>query len=286
MHAFMNFQIKELESQLLVERKLARQHVDSRIAEQLQQQHLRQQHEDQNSSRPPFATKTTPAPKTYDENKHQTNLARPLSENNKYKLSVAPTELDPLVKQNDLAEKEDKENNPGIEQLLMPKRAWRASLCPTVHKLPATSAPRRNSLIPLPSATGAVKLPPSFLPLAPIQANEEEDVDNVKGKCLPEPVPGDSPTDQKIESKKLHSALRRSFQKRIQMKSPMQHIRRVGLNLGTDKVRVSIGSRRTAHRVLLGNARRVTKEGLLQKQSQREKERGWNIGTATRGAVL
>nr|GME06320.1 kinesin-like protein KIN-14Q [Ipomoea batatas] len=272
--------IKEMESQLLVERKLARQQVDSRIAEQ----HLRQQHEDQNSSRPPFATKTTLAPKTsYDENKSQTNLPKPLSENNKYKLSV-----DPLVKQNDLAEKEDKENNPGIEQLLMPKRAWRASLCPTVHKLPATSAPRRNSLIPLPSVTGAARLPPPFLPLAPIQANEEDDVDNAKGKWLPEPVPGDSPTDQKIESKKLHSALRRSIQKRIQMKSPMQHIRRGGgLNLGTEKVRISIGSRRVAHRVLLGTARRgVTKEGGLQKQSQREKERGWNIGTATRGAVL
>ncbi|XP_031112655.1 kinesin-like protein KIN-14Q [Ipomoea triloba] len=277
--------IKEMESQLLVERKLARQQVDSRIAEQLQQQqHLRQQHEDQNSSRPPFATKTTLAPKTsYDENKSQINLPKPLSENNNYKLSV-----DPLLKQNDLAEKEDKENNPGIEQLLMPKRAWRASLCPTVHKLPATSAPRRNSLIPLPSVTGAAKLPLPFLPLAPIQANEEDDVGNAKGKCLPEPVPGDSPTDQKIESKKLHSALRRSIQKRIQMKSPMQHIRRGGgLNLGTEKVRISIGSRRVAHRVLLGNARRgVTKEGGLQKQSQREKERGWNIGTATRGAVL
>ncbi|CAH9100185.1 unnamed protein product [Cuscuta europaea] len=265
--------MKELESQLLVERKLARQHVDSRIAEQ--QQHLRQQHDDQNAARPPFAAKTTLA---------QMNLNRPLAENNKYNLTVAPTHPQPpLPKQIDATEKEGKENIPGIERILLPKRTGRASLCPNLYKLPAVSAPRRNSLIPLPSVTGVAKFTPSFLPLETIEANEEEDFDNVDGKCLPEPVRGDSPTEHNFESKKYNGVLRRSIHKRIQTKTPMQQIRR-GVNVGMEKVRVSIGSRRVAHRVLLGNnARRVTREGQ-QKQSLKEKERWWNVGT--RGAVL
>ncbi|VFQ80782.1 unnamed protein product [Cuscuta campestris] len=228
--------IKELESQLLVERKLSRQHVDSRIAEQ--QQQLRQQHDDQNAARPPFSVKTTLA---------QANLNRPLSENNKYNHYVAPSHLDPFVRRDDVPEKEDKENNPGMEHI-------------------------------------RAKLTPSFFPLTPIQATEE-DVDNVDGKCLPEPLPGDSPTDLKFEGKKLNDALRRSINKRLQLKSPMLQTRR-GVNVGIEKVRVSIGSRRVAHRVLLGTTRRVlTKEGQ-QKQSQREKERGWNAGTNARGTVL
>lgn len=53
-----------------------------------------------------------------------------------------------------------------------------------------------------------------------------------------------------------------------------QHIRRGGgVNVGMEKVRVSIGGRgRVAHRVLLGNARRAMKDV----QQQKEKERGWN----------
>ncbi|RAL44327.1 hypothetical protein DM860_017433 [Cuscuta australis] len=265
--------IKELESQLLVERKLSRQHVDSRIAEQ--QQQLRQQHDDQNAARPPFSVKTTLA---------QANLNRPLSENNKYNHYVAPSHLDPFVRRDDVPEKEDKENNPGMEHMLMPKRTGRASFCPALNKLPSACAPRRNSLNPLPSVTSRAKLTPSFFPLTPIQATEE-DVDNVDGKCLPEPLPGDSPTDLKFEGKKLNDALRRSINKRLQLKSPMLQTRR-GVNVGIEKVRVSIGSRRVAHRVLLGTTRRVlTKEGQ-QKQSQREKERGWNAGTNARGTVL
>jgi kinesin family member C2/C3 len=62
-------------------------------------------------------------------------------------------------------------------------------------------------------------------------------------------------------------------------------MRRVGVNVGMEKVRESIGSSgRMAHRVL-SNAQRVTKETQL-KQSKREKERGWSIGTAAPRTVL
>lgn len=43
-------QVKELESQLLIERKLARQHVDSRIAKQ--QQQMNPQKDEQHSAAP------------------------------------------------------------------------------------------------------------------------------------------------------------------------------------------------------------------------------------------
>ncbi|KAK9199383.1 hypothetical protein WN944_014574 [Citrus x changshan-huyou] len=68
------------------------------------------------------------------------------------------------------------------------------------------------------------------------------------------------------------------------MKSPMQqHFRRGGVNVGVQQVRVSIGSRgRMAHIVLLGSGRRGGTKEIQQKQSQKEKERGWNIGIVGR----
>lgn len=270
-------QIKELESQLLVERKLARQHVDTKIAEQ-QQQHIRLQQEEPNSAepRPPLATRPLGIQKNLNEGKDQVYLNRPLTENNSYKFPTAITPLDGFGKHNDLAEKE---NNPEIaEQILLPKRTGRASLCTTTQRIPAASAPRRNSLVPLPTLPGSAKFPQPFLPLTPIQANnEEDDQDRIEPKCMPEHENG---------GKKLSSILRRSFQKKTQMKSPMQqHFRRGGVNVGMEKVRVSIGSRgRMAHRVLFGNGRRVTKD-IQHKQSHREKERGWNTGTAGRAVI-
>lgn len=273
-------QIKELESQLLVERKLARQHVDTKIAEQQQQQqqHIRLQQEEPNSAipRPPLATRPLGIQKNLNEGKDQVYLNRPLTENNSYKFPTAITPLDGFGKHNDLAEKE---NNPEIaEQILLPNRTGRASLCTTTQRIPAASAPRRNSLVPLPTLPGSAKFPQPFLPLTPIQANnEEDDQDRIEPKCMPEHENG---------GKKLSSILRRSFQKKTQMKSPMQqHFRRGGVNVGMEKVRVSIGSRgRMAHRVLFGNGRRVTKD-IQHKQSHREKERGWNTGTAGRAVI-
>lgn len=272
-------QIKELESQLLVERKLARQHVNSKIAEQFQQQLIEQQNEKQEAApmRPPFANKIS-VQKTYDENKDPPiNTTRPLTENNFHKLSMAPATVDCPFKQNNLTEKE---NNPDIdEQVVVPKRSGRASMCPIANRILPAPAPRRNSLVPLRYVAPVTKFPPSLLPLRSIQAEETEDAEGVDSKCLPEPTSQCSPKELKSVSKKLNSVLRRSLQKKMQFKSPLQqYIRRVGVNVGAEKVRVSIGSRgRMAHRTLLGNAIRVPKEN---QQKQR-----WNSGTAAR-AVL
>ncbi|KAF3649997.1 Kinesin-4 [Capsicum annuum] len=273
--------IKELESQLLVERKLARQHIDSKIAEQFQQQHMRQQNEEEDAApmRPPLASKLF-APKIYDENKYPLNITRPLTENNSHKLPVASATVDCPVKHNDLTEKENKENNPDIdEQPIVPKRMGRASMCTIAQRILPTPAPRRNSLIPMRTVSAVPKLPPPLFPLRPIQSEEvEEDGDDAGSKCLPEPTAQDSPKELKTASKKLSCVLRRSLQKKMQFKSPMQqNVRRVGVNVAMEKVRISIGSRgRMAQRVL-GSARRVPKEN---QQKQR-----WNIGTANK-AVL
>lgn len=53
-----------------------------------------------------------------------------------------------------------------------------------------------------------------------------------------------------------------------------QPLRRVGINVGMEKVRLSIGSRgRLAHRVLLTNARKAGLKETPLKQIQKEKER-------------
>ncbi|KAI8552295.1 hypothetical protein RHMOL_Rhmol06G0255500 [Rhododendron molle] len=276
--------IKELESQLLIERRLARQHVDSKILEQQQQQQQlmrQQQEEEQNSalSRPPLATRPLGVLKNLNEGKELTHN-RPFSELNSYKLPPPPPPIEAICKHVDPMEKE---NNPKIadQPQVVPKRTGRASLCPIAQRVLPAPAPRRASLIPLPSAVGSTKFPQPFLHLPPIQANKKEETE-IEAKCYPEPMNwgGNSPKEHKSGGKKLiNSILRRSVQKRIQIRSPMQqHIRRVGgVNVGMEKVRVSIGGRgRVAHRVLLGNARRAMRDVQQQKESQREKERGWN----------
>ncbi|XP_073039673.1 kinesin-like protein KIN-14Q [Primulina eburnea] len=277
--------IKELESQLLVERKLARQHVDSKIAEQQQQQE--QQHQEKNQQqeehscevvRPPLATKTLG-----DQKAHFENAPCSLGDNNKVPFHL--THKDEHATNDNLTEKE---NNPDIaEQLQLPKRTGRASLSTAIPKIyTAPVAPRRSSLIPLPSSLRTAKLHPPFLPLRTIQSDKEADTyEEEKNELLPEQTPSDSPKQYRNASKKLSSALRRSLQKKINTKSPMQpHMRRIGVNVGMEKVRVSIGSRgRNGQRMLLGTARRTTtRRDAQQKQSHREKERGWNIGTLGR----
>lgn len=67
-----------------------------------------------------------------------------------------------------------------------------------------------------------------------------------------------------------------------------QHIRKGGVNVGMEKVRVSIGSRGRINghnRVVYGNGRRVGMKETPQKQNQKEKERGWNTGTAGRTVI-
>ncbi|PKI47663.1 hypothetical protein CRG98_031949 [Punica granatum] len=263
--------VKELEAQLLVERKLARQHVDTKIAEQHQQMKLQ---DEQNvamvrpplMSRQPSSLKDPPTP----------SLAWPLMENNNGSKPL----LDGFPKYTDVAEKE---NNPvWLEQPLIPKRTGRASLCPIARANPLGPAPRRISMIPLPTASGLKSGPRDLtpLPLQPISFPEkdEEEVGGYDPSCLPDKIPTDSPRGTKSGVKKLSNILRRSIHRK--MKSPMQ-IRRGGVNVGMERVRVSIGSRGriAAHKALLGNGKAARAKELQQKQSQKEKERGWNIGT-------
>ncbi|XVF18221.1 hypothetical protein REPUB_Repub11eG0002900 [Reevesia pubescens] len=278
--------VKELESQLLIERKLARQHVDTKIAEQ-QQQQMKQQNEEVNNSaiRPPLASRFLGANKNLNEvtngalMKDQVNFTRPLMENS-FRPAIPISATDgSLMMHIDPAEKE---NNPEVaEQLRLPKRTGRASICPTARRMSVSSAPRRNSLIPLPSTPCLAQLAPPFLPL-PSQPDIKEEVD----EFIPEQTVCNSPKGIKSGGKKLSSILRRSLQKKVQLKSPMQQQLRRGVNVGMDRVRVSIGSRgRMISRVLVGNGRRGGTKEIQQKQNQKEKERGWNTGTVGRTAI-
>ncbi|KAL2943514.1 Kinesin-like protein KIN-14Q [Bienertia sinuspersici] len=153
--------MKELEAQLLLERKLARQHVDTKIAEQQQQHQMRQQFEDQNSDpvRPPLVAK---ALKNFNDLSSNTQNLPQLSDQNDHKTPLCFLE---------------KENNPEIGELPPPpKKTGRASLCPTAQRIPIASNPRRNSLIPLPSTPmTTVHSPLVKLPLQPsLEQNKEE----------------------------------------------------------------------------------------------------------------
>ncbi|XWS10302.1 hypothetical protein CRYUN_Cryun39dG0064300 [Craigia yunnanensis] len=275
--------VKELESQLLIERKLARQHVDTKIAEQ---QQMKQQNEEvttDSAMRPPLATRLLGTNKNLNEvangglMKGQVNLTGPFMENS-FRPAIPFSVTDGSTKQIDQAEKE---NNPEVaEQLRLPKRE-RASICPTARRMSVSSAPRRNSLIPLPSTPSLAQLAPPFLPLSS-QPYIKEEVD----EFIPEQTVCNSPKGMKSGSKKLSSILRRSLQKKVQLKSPMQQHLRRGVNVGMDRVRISIGSRgRMASRVLVGNGRRGETKEIQQKQNQKEKEKGWNISTVGRTAI-
>lgn len=244
----------------MVERKLARQHVDSKIAE------MKQQQEELNSEpvRPPLTTKPLSVHNSKLEGKDQNNLTHLSDDFTFCPLPTHARKIDFM----------DKENNQMIaEQLHLPKQTGRASVG-LVQKIPTTPAQRRHSLIPQ----------PRFLLSTPIQACKGEG-DGVEITCLPKQIPCESPKDQRNNrSKKTSNALRRSLHKKMNMKSPKQAPpRRVGVNVGMEKVRVSIGGRgKMGQRVLLGNARRAVKDTQQKQQSHREKERGWNIGNAAR----
>ncbi|CAK7338499.1 unnamed protein product [Dovyalis caffra] len=285
--------VKELEAQLLVERKLARQHVDTKIAEQQQQQQMKQQQDEQIIAppRPPLSNRILCSNKNFNEpangalNKEQINPTQPLMGNTSYKSTIPLPSTEGNVK---LTDSTEKENNPDMaDQPRLPKRTGRASICTTARHALAAPAPRRNSMIPLPGVPNLVQLPsiPSSFPLC--QVDMKEDSEGSETNCLPEQTHCDSPKGIRNGSKQLSNMLKRSLQKKANMKSPLQqHMRRGGINVGMEKVRVSIGSRgRIAHRVLLGNGRRAGMREAQQKQTLGDKERRWNIGTVARTPI-
>ncbi|XP_074305368.1 kinesin-like protein KIN-14Q [Silene latifolia] len=257
--------VKELETQLLVERKLARQHVDTKIAEQ-QQQHMMQQFEEQNSAptRPPLVAKTLGNTKnTNDLTAYTPNPSRFLPDHNSHQTPSSFHMSDGFVRDIDFLEKE---NNPDLGELQWqaPNKTGRASLCPISQQRAAATNTRRNSLIPLPSTPMTVINSNLPLPQPLVEVKEEEREEVELPICSSKGL------------KRVNSALRRSLQKRI--KSPMQQqLRKGGVNVGMEKLRISIGSRgKLGQRVLLGNARRVpTRE--VRKQTHKDKERGWNF---------
>ncbi|KAF6139559.1 hypothetical protein GIB67_015516, partial [Kingdonia uniflora] len=267
--------IKELESQLLVERRLARQHIDTKIVEQQHQQQQRRQHqqEEQNTtSTTKFTLETQPfgLHKDYNEpttlSKDGANLVRLLTENNIIKPQMAPPPKNTtfFVKYSDFDEKENKPEM--AEQVLGPRKLDRLSMCPTARRMSEVPALRRDSLIPMPSTA------PKFAPATPLVTLPPPNEDHtVLEKSTW------SHRGQRGGTKKISSILRRSVQKKVCIKSPMQqHMRRGGV--GMDKMRVSIGGRgRLTQRVLLSNATRGPKEIQQQKVNQKDKERLWNF---------
>jgi kinesin family protein C2/C3 len=258
-----NFKVKELESQLMIERKLARQHVDSKIAEQ----HQMKNQEEQNN---PIWRATPLANRPLATLKNFNDPAKPLTENNILKPYNIP--FSTIESSIECIDHNEKENNPDIadNKSLLPKKTSRASMCTmtmTPRVVPSATISRRNSLIPLPNLTHFQSTP--FIPkLSNQEVNEESETSQ------------ESPKEVKSGVKKIGSILRRSRHKKGQGRSPLQqHMRKVGgVNVGMEKVRVSIGSRgKLAQRgVQVGNGRRGggAKE-IQQKNSHKDKERGW-----------
>lgn len=250
-------QIKELESQLVVERKLARQHVDTRIAENNLQQHPLQKiidepnKEEEQEQEQEQEQNSSPA---IERLRHQLSM-KPLTEINTMLLNInTPTTT---TKQNDaifrellfLKEKE-KENKPE------PPVAKRLSLCPSAKRVPLNKPQsRRNSLATIPAASVLAPRRPSLIPIT----------SNMCG--------GGS-------NKKVSSILRRSLQKKVIIRPPLWQAGKKGgsgLTGGVEKPRMSIGC---ARRVVANNGGGAgpSRAGVgrqLQLQ-RRDKEMGWN----------
>jgi len=264
-----NLQVKELESQLMIERKLARQHVDSKIAEQHQMKHQ----EEQNNSILRSTPLTSRALATL---KNFNDPAKPLMENILKPYSIPFSTIESSIK---CIDHNEKENNPDLadNKSLLPKRASRASMCTMMTpRIPSVATSRRNSLIPLPSLT---QFQTPFIPkLSNQEMNEESETTNCS-----QPLQGHSESPKEVKSgvKKIGSILRRSIHKKGQVRSPLQHhMRKVGgVNVGMEKVRVSIGSRgKLAQRgvqVGNGNRRGGGAKEIQHKNNHKDKERGW-----------
>ncbi|XP_037432127.1 kinesin-like protein KIN-14R [Triticum dicoccoides] len=269
----MNLQdkIKELESQLLVERKIARQHVDNKIAQDVERKQQQQQQQQQQGLK--------------EEN--NTYMRSPMSERNlnstmeRPPLSAAPKkDLGMMAKQtfsdsnnsdtysfNQLMSlAEEKENaNPDAA------KARRVSLCNGGAHQPRRSSliplPRRNSLMPLPAAGGA-KTP------APAAASP---LDKIKEYSSP---PLSSPpvmsNDKGSRSKRINSILRRSLQKKVVIRPPQsgQAGRRAGAAAAAAAQGIDSARRAAARRVPAsgGPGGGAPRGGV----HNRDKERGWN----------
>ncbi|KAM0880082.1 hypothetical protein ACQ4PT_033826 [Festuca glaucescens] len=267
----MNLQdkIKELESQLLVERKIARQHIDNKIAqdvERKQQQILKEE----NSSflRSPMSERNL-----------NSTAERPAAKNfgtAKQMLSDSNSEVYSFNQLMSLAE--EKENNPEAAQLRLSTKARRVSLCNGAYQQPANSASRRNSLIPLPRRNSLMPLPIAGKPAGAAAASP---LDKIKEYSSP-PLPCSPPVmsnDKGSRSKRINSILRRSLQKKVLIRPPMTgQAGRRGAGAATQGV--DCARRTAARRVPLSGGPAAA--GAPRGHHNRDKERGWNTGTSFR----
>ncbi|KAJ4781535.1 Kinesin-like protein [Rhynchospora pubera] len=253
--------IKELESQLLVERKLARQHVDTKIAEDhLQQQQLQKIIDDPDEEQEQQSEQEQNSSPEIQRIRHRLSL-KPLTEINTRLLNIeTPTTT---TKQNDAIFREllslkEKENKP---EPAVPA-VKRLSLCPSAKRVPLNRPQfRRNSLATIPAASILAPRRPSLIP----------NTSNMGG--------GGS-------NKKVSSILRRSLQKKVIIRPPLWQAGKKGgsgVTGGMEKPRMSIGC---ARRVLTNNGggggpSRAAAGRQLQLQ-QREMERGWNQRVGSR----
>ncbi|CAH2046453.1 unnamed protein product [Thlaspi arvense] len=121
------------------------------------------------------------------------------------------------------------------ERLQIPKRTGRFSVCPK--RILPPPAPRRSSLALMPFFPFT-----STLPMRPARQAITNSPDQ---KSSANQVLCVSPKLHRSNGKTLSSILRQSMQKRMQTNSSsrQQPLRRGGINVGMEKVRLSIGSR-------------------------------------------
>jgi kinesin family protein C2/C3 len=261
-------QIKELESQLLVERKIARQHVDNKIA----QDHLQKQHNIKEES--PYL-RSPMAERNLNSTAEKPSAARKDFGIAKQMFSDSNTDTYSFRQLMSLGE--EKENNPDAGQSLPPTtKARRVSLCNGggAYQQPMNQATRRQSLIPLPRRNSLMPMPTAKPAAA---AATPPPLDKIT-ESLPSP-PACSPpvvsNDKGSRSKKINSILRRSLQKKVIIRPSVaaqagRKASAIATTQGTD------GARKAARRVPVsgGPGQRV--------QQNRVKERGWNNATSLR----
>ncbi|OEL38553.1 Kinesin-like protein KIFC3 [Dichanthelium oligosanthes] len=263
----MNLQekIKELESQLLVERKIARQHVDNKIA----QDHLQKQHsmkEERSYLRSPMternlnstAEKPPAAPKDF-------GMAKQM---------FSDSNTDTYSFNQLMSLGEEKENNPEAGQLPLTTKVRRVSLCNGgAYLQPMNQASRRQSLIPLPRRNSLMPLPTA----KPAAAAPPPPLDKITENLSSPPLcsPPVVSNDKGSRSKRINSILRRSLQKKVIIRPSM--VTQAGRKASATAAAQGIdGARKAARRVPMSGS------GGQRVQQNRDKERGWNNGTCLR----
>uniref|UniRef100_A0ACD5XGG2 Uncharacterized protein n=1 Tax=Avena sativa TaxID=4498 RepID=A0ACD5XGG2_AVESA len=263
--------IKELESQLLVERKIARQHVDNKIAQDVERKQQQQNLKEENDSylRSPMTERNL------NSNAERPPASAAAKDFRVGKQMFSDSNSDAYSFNQLMSLAEEKENNPEADQSTA--KARRVSLCNGAYQHPANSASRRNSLIPLPRRNSLMPLPIAGKPAAAASPLDKIKEYSSPPLCSP-PVMSN---DKGSRSKRINSILRRSLQKKVVIRPQMtgQAGRRVaGASAAAQGVD---GARRAA-------ARRVPVSGYAASGApraglhNRDKERGWNTGTSFR----